>query len=84
MKLQSGADMMISDDRKGEKRMSEWKRYVQSMVERIDRCIRAEDDAISEETFCERLEKFRMQSRHSDYISAMSVLRKDFINTQSE
>lgn len=43
-----------------------------------------EDDAISEETFCERLEKFRMQSRHSDYISAMSVLRKDFINTQSE
>lgn len=36
--------MMISDDRKGEKRMSEWKRYVQSMVERIDRCIRAEED----------------------------------------
>lgn len=36
--------MMISDDRKGEKHMSEWKRYVQSMVERIDRCIRAEED----------------------------------------
>lgn len=43
-----------------------------------------EDDAISEETFCERLEKAGMKNRHSDYISAMSILRKDFINTQSE
>ena len=45
MKIQPRTDMMISDDRKGEKRMSEWKRYVQSMVERIDKCIRAEEDA---------------------------------------